>query len=62
MFKVAPMTIGRLARRFARDEAAATAVEYAIVASGIAVAIAATVMSLGSSVNGLYTSVSTHLN
>jgi pilus assembly protein Flp/PilA len=62
MFKVAPMTIGRLARQFARDEAAATAVEYAIVASGIAVAIAATVMSLGSSVNGLYTSVSTHLN
>ncbi|HUC47881.1 MAG TPA: Flp family type IVb pilin [Xanthobacteraceae bacterium] len=45
--------------RFLRDERGATAIEYAIIASGIAVAIAASVTSLGSSVNGLFTSVST---
>jgi pilus assembly protein Flp/PilA len=47
--------------RFVRDERGATAVEYAIVASGIAVAIAATVTSLGSGVKGLFTNVSTAL-
>src|SRR5580704_7144941 len=41
--------------RFARDERGATAIEYALVASGIAVAIASTVVSLGSAVkNNLY--------
>jgi len=44
---------------FARDERAATAIEYAMIASGIAVAIAATVVTLGSSVNGLYSNVLT---
>jgi pilus assembly protein Flp/PilA len=47
--------------RFLRDEGGATAIEYAIIASGVAVAIAASVTSLGSSVNGLFTSVSTAL-
>jgi pilus assembly protein Flp/PilA len=45
--------------RFLREEHGATAIEYAIIAAGIAVAIAASVTSLGSSVNGLFTSVST---
>jgi pilus assembly protein Flp/PilA len=45
--------------RFLNDESGATAIEYALIASGIAVAIATTVVSLGSSVKGLYTSVST---
>lgn len=45
-------------RRFLRDEKAATAVEYAMIASGIALAIAATVMTLGTRVSGLYESVS----
>ena len=41
--------------RFVRDERGATAIEYALVASGIAVAIASTVVSLGSAVkNNLY--------
>jgi pilus assembly protein Flp/PilA len=44
--------------RFARDERGATAIEYALVASGIAVAIASTVVSLGSAVkNNLYGNV-----
>jgi pilus assembly protein Flp/PilA len=46
-------------RRFLRDDGGATAIEYAMIASGIAVAIAATVMTLGSSVNGLFNSVLT---
>jgi len=45
--------------RFLRDEGGATAIEYAMIASGIAVAIATTIVSLGSSVNGLYSSVLT---
>ena len=44
-------------RRFLRDERGATAIEYAIMASGIAVAIVATDASLGSSVSGLFTKV-----
>ena len=47
--------------RFMRDERGATAIEYAIIASGIAVAIVASVTSLGSSVKGMFTSVSTAL-
>ena len=44
-------------RRFWQDKGGATAVEYAVIASGIAAAIAASVMGLGSTVKGLYTSV-----
>jgi pilus assembly protein Flp/PilA len=44
---------------FLRDESGATAIEYAMIASGVAVAIAATVVNLGSSVKGMFTSVST---
>jgi len=44
-----------------RDERGATAIEYAMIASGVAVAIAAAVTSLGSNVKGLFTSVATSL-
>lgn len=43
--------------RFLRDETAATAIEYALIACGIAVAIVAIVNTLGTSVKGQYTSV-----
>lgn len=43
--------------RFLRDDGGATAIEYAMIASGIAVAIAATIVTLGSSVQGLYNDV-----
>jgi pilus assembly protein Flp/PilA len=46
-------------RRFLHDESGATAIEYAMIASGIAVAIATTIVSLGSAVKGLYTGVAT---
>jgi pilus assembly protein Flp/PilA len=48
-------------RRFSADDSGATAIEYAMIASGIAVAIAATVVSVGTSVQGMYNSVATAL-
>jgi pilus assembly protein Flp/PilA len=54
------LTVGyRLARRFLHDERATTAIEYAMIAAGIAVAIVAAVNALGVSVKGMYESVST---
>jgi pilus assembly protein Flp/PilA len=44
-------------RRFARDENGATAIEYAMIAAGIAVAVVATVTALGSSVSAMFTTV-----
>ncbi len=46
---------------FARCERGATAIEYAMIASGIAVAIAATVTGLGTKVNSMFVNVSTSL-
>jgi pilus assembly protein Flp/PilA len=44
-----------------KDESGATSIEYALMASGIALAIIATVQTLGSKVTGLYTSVNVAL-
>ena len=52
----------RSLRNFVRDDSGATAIEYALIASGIAGAIIAVVLVLGTSVTGMYTSVSTKLN
>jgi pilus assembly protein Flp/PilA len=51
--------IEKRVRCFLRDESGATAIEYAIIASGIAVAIASTIVTLGTSVKGLYSNVLT---
>ena len=40
-------------RSFLRDENGATAIEYAMIAAGIGVAVAGTVMTLGSKLNGM---------
>lgn len=45
--------------RFLRDDRAATAIEYAMIAAGIAVAIVAAVNALGVSVVGLFQQVQT---
>jgi pilus assembly protein Flp/PilA len=50
-----------LLRRFARDEAGATAIEYGLIAAGISVAIITVVSSLGSGLNTTFTSVQTAL-
>jgi Flp pilus assembly pilin Flp len=48
----------RLARRFLADERGATAIEYALIASAIGVAIASTVWAFGSSLrDGTYKKV-----
>jgi pilus assembly protein Flp/PilA len=59
MSKLRTPKIASLVLRFMRDDGGATSIEYAVIASGIAVAIAAAVMSLGSSVSGMYSSVAT---
>ncbi len=46
-------------RRLLRDERAATAIEYAMIAAGIAVAIVAAINSLGVSVFNMYETIKT---
>ena len=52
----------RLVIRFLKDENAATAIEYAVIAAGITLAIIATVKGVGTKVNTIFSSVSTQLN
>ena len=54
-----PMRV--LVLRFVNDQSAATAIEYAIIAGGIATAIIATVYSIGPKLNSTFSSVSTQL-
>ena len=52
----------RAAGRFLADERGATAIEYALIASGIAAAIVSIVTGLGNTVaNGLYSKVNGQL-
>jgi pilus assembly protein Flp/PilA len=46
---------------FLRDESAATAIEYGLIAAGISIAIIATVNGLGTQLNATFSSVSTAL-
>ncbi len=62
MSKSARDAIVTAARRFGRDEGAATAIEYAVIASGISIVIVGAVTTLGTNVKSLFTSVSTVLN
>jgi pilus assembly protein Flp/PilA len=52
----------RSLRDFVRDDGGATAIEYAMIASGIAAVIVAVVMTMGTSVQGMYQSVANALN
>lgn len=47
--------------RFVGDESGATAIEYGLIAAGIAVAIATIVGTVGDDLVNLFTSVSTEL-
>ena len=51
----------RLLRRFQKDQFGATAIEYGLIAAGIAVAIIAVVTGLGTQLNTTFTSVSSAL-
>jgi pilus assembly protein Flp/PilA len=52
-----PLHLLMLRRRMAHDQDGATAIEYALVASGIGAAVAATVWSLGTTTNAFYASL-----
>ncbi len=61
MLKLQNTAIAQSVFRFLRCESGATAIEYAMIASGVGVAIAASVVNLGSSVKGLFVNVSSSL-
>ena len=48
-------------KRFLTDDTAATAIEYGLIAAGIAVAIITVVGTVGTSLNNTFTSVATAL-
>jgi len=47
---------------FFRDESGATAIEYALIAAGISIAIVATVQLVGGSLTDTYSSIASALN
>jgi pilus assembly protein Flp/PilA len=49
-------------QRFMRDESAATAIEYGLIAAGISVAIIAVVNAVGTQLISTFSSVSTQLS
>ncbi|MGO9698768.1 MAG: Flp family type IVb pilin [Xanthobacteraceae bacterium] len=61
MFKRSTQAIRTALRRFASDECGATAIEYALIASGVSVAIVGIVGGVGSNVKTMFNSVSTAL-
>lgn len=54
-------TLQRTLNKFFADESGATAIEYGLIAAGIALAIIAVVNGLGSNLNTMFTSVNTSL-
>ena len=50
-----------LIARFVKDESGATAIEYGLIAAGIALAIIAVVNGLGTNLNAKFTSINTSL-
>lgn len=51
----------KLVARFARDESAATAIEYGLIASLISVAIIGAITTVGTSLTATFGTVSTNL-
>jgi pilus assembly protein Flp/PilA len=54
-------TLQRTLNKFFADESGATAIEYGLIAAGIALAIIAIVNGLGSNLNGMFTSINSSL-
>jgi pilus assembly protein Flp/PilA len=61
MFKSSGNAIAGSLLRFVRDESGATAIEYALIASGVSIVIVGTVATLGTNVKAMFSSVSTAL-
>ena len=53
----APSLLATLGKRVAGDQEGGTAIEYALIAAGVGVAVAATVYSLGTTTAGLYQTI-----
>ena len=53
--------MNRLVLRFLADQSGATAIEYCLIALGISIVIVAAVNSIGSTLNGSYSSLNTSL-
>jgi pilus assembly protein Flp/PilA len=53
--------MGKVFVRFLKEESAATAIEYGLIAAGISVAIIAVVNGLGSNLNTKFSTISTQL-
>jgi pilus assembly protein Flp/PilA len=51
----------KLLVRFVKDQSAATAIEYGLIAAGISIAIIAAVNGLGTKLNTTFSSISTQL-
>jgi pilus assembly protein Flp/PilA len=51
-----------LLARFVKDESGATAIEYALIAAGIGIAIITAVNALGTAISGKFDSIKTSLN
>ena len=51
----------KLFMRFVKDDTAATAIEYGLIAAGVSVAIIALVNDIGSTLNSKFRTVSTQL-
>jgi pilus assembly protein Flp/PilA len=50
-----------LLKMFVKDERGATAIEYGLIAAGISIAIITVVVTVGTSLNATFTTVSTAL-
>lgn len=55
------LILKRMVQKFWFDESGATAIEYGLIAAGIALAIITVVNTLGSTMNEKFTSISTSL-
>jgi pilus assembly protein Flp/PilA len=53
--------MGQFLKVFAKDESGATAIEYGLIAAGIAVAIATIVGTVGTSLTTKFTTINTKL-
>jgi pilus assembly protein Flp/PilA len=50
-----------LVMRFVKDEAAATAIEYGLIAAGISIVIIVAVNGIGTKLNGTFSNINTQL-
>jgi pilus assembly protein Flp/PilA len=61
MKKLGRVTMKKLVVSFLKNESGATAIEYGLIATGIAIAIIAAVNGLGTALSGTFSTVSTSL-